>query len=179
MKKKFFSMTLPLLLIASIGFSQTQYSRSFYFDPISIFFTKMSVGYEQLNYNKNSSVAVFASGTYNSIFDNSGAGAEFMYRKFLVDLNKSKGKSIIQWKPYFGPYVSYKFNNFEGGNINSASGGVLFGARTTGTRIVMDVFIGGGFKYSDSEDNYSEMLYFSPSYTGFLPKIGFKVGLNF
>jgi hypothetical protein len=181
MKTKNLLVLTISLFSMSFAFSQEQYNRSFYFDPISIFAGKMNVGYEQINFNNNSSILVSASGYYNTSIEYMGTGAEFMYRKFLIDLNSSKGKNKIQWKPYFGPYVSYKFHQIEGVSINSAGGGVLFGARTTGSRIVLDVFLGGGFKYSDNTagEYYSDLWYFSPDYSGFLPKAGVKIGLNF
>lgn len=82
-------------------------------------------------------------------------------------------------------YTTY---TIEGGTdvINTFGGGVVIGGRLTlGKKFDMDLYAGGGVKYSGIDvtnnnflDDYGSNI-FEPGFTGVYPKLGFRLGIAF
>ena len=45
--------------------------------------------------------------------------------------------------------------------------------------VSLELFLGGGMQYADSDKNYYSGFYQIKGYTGVVPRIGFNVGVSF
>ena len=78
-------------------------------------------------------------------------------------------------------YISELYSVNQISTVDSYFGGLGFGCRLTGieNRFCLNVFAGGGLKYSDlyGDKKYSD--FFQVGYTGIAPKFGFQMGIAF
>jgi hypothetical protein len=170
----------------------------FYVSPVDLFFNNIELGYERMFASRNS---VFLKGgiklsKQDDYFDRQGANAEMQYR---IDLRYTR--NTIYTAPgrfttyaYFAPYISYRYEQIteertielgverqQVSFINAGFAGVGFGMRFTAleSRFCLNLFAGGGLRYSDINGlrKYNEFL--QPGYTGIAPKVSFQLGIAF
>ncbi len=90
------------------------------------------------------------------------------------------------WLQHSGEYERQEFEKV----VSSIAGGLLMGLQIDVTaRFVVDLFVGGGFKWADVRDSYDDadiddQYYenygvFEREYTGIVPKGGLMIGFNF
>lgn len=198
-----------ITIIAAVGisslftqsFSQTneviERQNRFYIAPIDLFFNTIQLGYERQLKNHNS-IAAFGGFTLskeNNEVSDIGGTAELQYRINL--LYNKEALSLVSRRystfAFFAPYFSYRYEEItdigyygsRSGDttsfIDSYFGGFGFGCRFTGleNRFCLNIFLGGGLKYSfvNGLDKYTEFI--KPGYTGIAPKLGFDMGIAF
>lgn len=170
----------------------------FYVGPADLFFNTLEIGYEKEFKNTNS-IAIFGgfklsekAGYINKI----GGNGELQYRINLLYKKQGLSKLAKNFSTfaYFAPYLQYRYEEItdkvyinEVSSVNQIStidsyfGGLGFGCRLTGieNRFCLNVFAGGGLKYSDlyGDKKYSD--FFQVGYTGIAPKFGFQMGIAF
>ncbi len=169
----------------------------FYVSPIDAFLNTFELGYERKLPSCNT---FFIKGGFklskkDNYFDRLGGNGEVQFR---VNLNYNKNlvntlDRRFSTFAYFAPYMQYRYEQvleqattdalpkYTATFINSGSAGVGFGIRLTGleSRFCMNLFAGGGLKYSDVAglQQYNDFL--SVGYTGIAPKISFQMGITF
>jgi hypothetical protein len=132
----------------------------------------------------------------DAIINKLGGNGEFQYRITLL-YNKEAISTIIREHSsfaYFATFAQYRYEEITDvidsetseqkelkTYVNSYFGGVGFGLRVSAidNRFTMNIFAGGGLKYSNvygqkKYDNFTEV-----GYTGIMPKFGFQMGIAF
>ncbi len=158
----------------------------------------LELGYEKKLNNHNTFVFLggFTLSKEKDLISDIGASGEIQYRVNL--LYNKEAISIVSKSystfAYFAPYFTYRYEElteenysepFSNNNIttfiNSYFGGAGFGFRISGieNRFTMNLFLGGGLKYSLVEglDKYTDFM--RAGYTGISPKAGFQMGIAF
>lgn len=173
-------------------------SNRFYVAPVELFFNTLQLGYEHQLKNHNS-VAItggFKLSKKDENIDCIGGTGEFQYRVNLF-YNKEASSPITKRYStfaYFAPYLQYKYEERNDITypefsppktsvtiINSTFGGVGFGFRFTAleNRFCVNMFAGGGLKYSDVKGDKKYTDFFESGYTGFAPKLALQMGIAF
>lgn len=205
MKKKYLFVIISCLVLFASAMAQenkvaTQEKENFfYIGPVDLFLNTLQLGYEKRlkNHNTLALLGGFTlSKSHNKVIDVGGT-AEMQYRVNL--LYNKEAISIVSTNystfAYFAPYFSYKYEEkMDNGyyesiyqstdsltTIHSYFGGFGFGFRLAGieNRFCLNVFLGGGLKYSvvNGLDTYTEFM--KAGYTGIAPKMGFQMGIAF
>lgn len=168
----------------------------FYIGPVDLFYSTIQLSYERKLKNHNS---FFLSAGYmlskrQDFIDKTGANGEVQYKINLL-YNKESVHPVVKaysWFAYFAPFLSYKYEEITDqfsiapGEtravrtfVNSGFGGLGFGLRVTGiqNRLSLNIFAGGGLKFSDlnGQQQYSNFL--EVGYTGITPKLELQLGI--
>jgi len=158
----------------------------------------------QLSYEKSfsSNKSINISGGFHlrdnnnySYSNEKGWVGELQLRRYLLhEVNNNSKLSGFFVAPYIkGAYFSMEEENYyydpeydDSGEysslreIKSFQGGVLMGYQMVFSGIVsLELFLGGGMQYADSDKNYYSDFYQIKGYTGVVPRIGFNVGVSF
>ncbi len=199
MKKALLALAFLLSLSALSQEESKIRSRNnyFYVSPIDAFLNTFELGYER---NLPSCNTIFIKGGIKlskkeNYFDRLGGNGEAQFR-----INLNYDKALINTLDrrfstfaYFAPYIQYRYEQIlelktteavpqqTATFVNSGFCGVGFGIRLTGleSRFCMNLFAGGGLKYSDVAglQKYNDFL--SVGYTGIAPKVSFQMGIAF
>lgn len=168
----------------------------FYISPFELFLNTLQVGCEKKlkNHNTLALMGGFTLAKKNEVISDIGGSGEIQYRMNLLYNKRSINIVSSQYSTfvYFAPFANYRYvektdvvlaeaiqasNNIT--YINSLFGGFVFGGRFSGVenRFCLNVFLGGGLKYSvvEGQKEYTEFL--RPGYTGIAPKAGFQLGI--
>lgn len=170
----------------------------FYIGPIDLFLNTLQLTYERKlkNHNTFSLMGGFKLSKKDETINRLGGNGEFQYRINLL-YNKEAISTIVKKYSsfaYFAPFIQYRYEeitdviSFEPASVeklntfvNSYFGGVGFGLRISAieNRFSMNVFAGGGLKYSNvygqkKYENFTEV-----GYTGISPKFEFQMGIAF
>jgi len=191
---------LLIFLIIAIGsnaqdeasLDSSNYKNEFKFSPVEFFSSTFQLCYER-SLKPGKSVAFISGLIYDKDWygdERTGFKAEVQYRYSLfTSIGKKTTKNL-----FFAPFLMYKYvngyteyweENYQGYHyykareiINTAFGGVMFGLKWQFLdRLVIDIYFGGGFRYSDNDLNYEGIG--DPSYTGIAPKGGIDIGFLF
>lgn len=172
----------------------------FYIAPLDLIFNTIQVGYERKLRNHNS-IALnggFKLSKKDEIINRLGGNAEFQYRVNLL-YNKEALNPMIRnhsTYTYFAPFVQYRYEEITDAipdskdisvmkkdytYVNSGFVGFGFGVRLSAleNRFTLNVFGGGGLKYSDVKGDKSYADFMEVGYTGIAPKISFQLGITF
>jgi hypothetical protein len=174
-------------------------NRTVYFDPVSVFVGNLKVGYEQRFDRGKQALFVLPHLQYYSLGRSQvrrGGGVEVDYRFYLGDESEEDESWSEQLQGYVAPFARFKYR--EVGNERTQytgnqqitvsntryysifSGGMTFGLKAPLAQFfTIDLFFGGGFRYSKAGGNYSHNGFLGPGYTGVIPKMGLRVGVDF
>lgn len=170
----------------------------FYVAPLDLFLNTIQVGYERKlkNHNTIAFNAGFKLSKKDEIVNRLGGSGEFQYRINLL-YNKETLGSIVKKHSaftYFAPFVQYRYEEItdlvstdistiqqENTFVNSGFVGLGFGMKLTGleNRFSLNIYAGGGLKYSDVNGNNKYDDFFEVGYTGIAPKVSFQIGITF
>lgn len=172
----------------------------FYIAPLDLIFNTIQIGYERKlpNHNSIAMYGGFKLSKKDEIVNRLGGNAEFQYRVNLL-YDKEAVNPLIKnhsTYTYFAPFIQYRYEeitdtspdsndisitNKEQTYVNSGFAGFGFGIRLTAleNRFTLNVFGGGGLKYSDVKGNRSYADFMEVGYTGIAPKISFQLGIAF
>lgn len=203
---------IAALFFAQSGFSQgaqaepkeeSRFAKNhFYLSPFNLIASQFLVGYER-DINKKHSILLMPGiilSDNNYAEADFGATVEAQYRYHIVAVKNPRGKTKndFRFNFYMAPFAQYQYleysdysyydeygNYVSGESISNAySGGLLFGTRFTFfERFTLDVYGGGGVKYSVNERNEEYYYYgggiFFPNYTGIIGKGNIQIGVAF
>ena len=203
MKKVLFVLTL--LFVGPLSVKPQAESKEpskgnnyFYVSPINLFLSTLELGYERKLACHNTFVVLGAVklSKKDNYFDRTGGSGELQYRVNL-HYNKEAANSITRnfsTFAYFAPYVLYRYEQINDSYmtdaittvesitmVNSGFAGVGFGMRLTAneSRFCVNLFAGGGLKYSDINGKSREDGFLQVGYTGIAPKLSFQMGIAF
>lgn len=205
--KTIFSVILFCLLFIQTSFSQqveenqikdNKKNDFFYFGPLDLFYNTLQLGYEHKIKNHNSIAILggFKLSRKDEVTDRLGCNGEAQYRINLL-YNKEALSPVVKnytTFAYFAPYFQYRYEEIYYGYIqssplngkvqtivNSYFGGLGFGFRLTAaqSRFTLNVFAGGGLKYSDITGTKNYTGFTEVAYTGISPKVEFHMGIAF
>ncbi len=167
--------------------------------PLQFFSQTFELGIEAFDHNYSKSLNITAglrTGS-NSYDDGSGANLELGYRKYAAPM---KFRSRNNHQSYQGIYYSLfvRGEYFKGKNqdynypvehsekiLSIAPGFTIGFQKTLWQIIVLDIYVGGGIKFTDIEhtnnpnNNYNNYYsIFDPGYSGIYPKTGVKIGIG-
>jgi len=214
MKKSIFYLFL-FLLIGEVSAQDAQsfsYRNAIKISPFEFGNSEFQLTYEKYSAMRRHSILIMPTVILkdNGVESKKGVEGMIQYRFFLTHLKKGKNKTwgmsnigfytgtylrgLIYSEVYQSGYYDkttneYLTKNFEK-DIRAAEGGVLLGIQfDITTRIILDMYVGGGVRYSDVEDSYddfaNEEIYrptpgvFDKEYTGVKPKVGLQIGFTF
>jgi len=185
-------------LVAQQPVEKINRNNFFYIAPVELFLNTIQLGYEHklANHNTVALLGGFKLAKKNQMVSRLGGNAEFQYRINLL-YNKEAISTITKRYTtfaYFAPYIEYKYEEITESyvpdistktntltTVNSGFAGVGFGVRFSGleNRFCLNLFAGGGLKYSDTHglQNYDDFL--QVGYTGIAPKVSFQMGIAF
>jgi hypothetical protein len=204
MKIKFLILFSVLLLSASTLHAQTnydslnearlssrQYNKAFYVSPFQFVLSTFQIGYENMFKNHERGILLNAGVTIegaNSSDQRLGGIGELQYRIYIIRTYKKTEENI-----YFGPFAQFKYikhtdslSAWPDPAINttylSYAGGVVFGIKfVVKKRLVLDLFTGGGARYSDIRGTQPRWApgFFDDGHTGIFPRMGANIGITF
>lgn len=166
--------------------------------PLQFFSSTLEMGIENFNADRNKSFNIdigFRSGSAD-FRRGKGISTEIAYRKYASGLKMHTRKdrrfyqgiyySVFVKAIYFKGEERYSFSTidpvYDDQEIWNVGPGFTLGLQKTLWQIIyLDVFIGGGIKfstYSDGGDPYFEPTITDPGYEGIYPKIGAKIGIG-
>ena len=170
----------------------------FYVAPVELFFNTLQLGYERQLKNHNSIALIggFKLSKKDERIDRIGGTVEFQYRINLFYNKEAIGLITKRYSTfaYFTPYLQYKYEEINDLTypdfsppknsltiVNSVFGGLGFGFRFTAleNRFCLNLFAGGGLKYSDVTGDKKYTDFFEAGYTGFAPKLALQIGIAF
>ncbi len=172
------------------------------FTPLQLFLQTFELGTETFNstYSKSFNVSAGVRTGSESYDKGLGANLELGYRKYPAPMKfrSRNGRdsyqgiyySLFVRGEYFkGDYSDYYYGGSQptdySEKVFSVAPGFTIGfQKTLWQIIVLDVYIGGGVKFSDvqstsSPDYNPYYSIFDPGYTGIYPKTGVKIGIGF
>lgn len=199
---------------SDINSNDTEYISTLKVSPIQFASSYFEISYERFFKNKKRSIHIspMIMLKQNSFEEFKGIQLELQYRLYLGSLDKENNKTWIfsdidlysgfymNGMAYTENYLEY-FHEFDpvtmqdeyregffDKDINAAEGGVFVGLQFTLTnRIVMDVLVGGGVRYSDVVDEfvpginqtyYRDYGVFDLEYLGVKPKLNIQIGIT-
>lgn len=207
MKKLLFTLLLGSMGFGNTSVAQenspelsVEKKNFFYIAPLDLIFNTIQIGYERKLKNNNS-IALnggFKLSKKNEIIHRLGGNGEFQYR-INLRYNKNNYNSFIKnhsTYTYFAPFIQYRYEeitdafpdskdvsivNKENTYVNSSFAGFGFGVRVSAleNRFSLNLFAGGGMKYSDVKGDKSYADFTEVGYTGIAPKISFQIGVAF
>jgi hypothetical protein len=201
------------IFLCTASFAQTDTQASFKMpraliklSPLQLFNNTLELGIERFNpaYSRSLQLTLgFKSGS-SEFDDGQGGSAELAFRKYVLPMElrvrKSRefyqgiyyslfvGGSYFQGTSsnygYYDPNTGMWNNSTYKATIRSISPGFTIGLQKTMWKVlVLDVFIGGGIKFAES--NYSGTNYYptyngilDPGYDGIYPKFGGKIAVG-
>jgi len=213
---KYFFIVLTLLFIIDISAQNTdvdfQYTKAIKLSPFNLGQSEFQAAYEQYFNSRKSSISLYPSIYLRETQDESLSGWQAMvqYRFYLTHFNKDERKTFLNLYNYgfyaglYGLYFDYSEDYLRGYWSNgqqdyitseftrsseSVEGGAMIGLQVDITkRILVDFYIGGGVRFSESFDTFNDVLeepnyesfgVFNPAYTGVKPKVGLQLGILF
>lgn len=205
MKKIIYLILFGSLISTGNSFSQemlhddvVRRDNFFYVAPFDLFLNTIQIGYERKLKNHNT-IALnggFKLSKKDEIVHRLGGNGEFQYRINLL-YNKEALSAITNRHStytYFAPFVQYRYEEItdivsnditttvrENTFVNSGFAGLGFGVRLTAleNRFCLNIYAGGGMKYSDVQGNKKYADFFEVGYTGIAPKVSFQIGITF
>lgn len=203
-KKTVFSF-FGMFLFISCLFSQEKKPEKrkenfFYTAPFDLFFNTLQLCYEKKLKNHNSVALLggFKLSEKEGTISRIGGNGEIQYRINLFYDKETKSTIALVENysafAYFAPYLQYKYEEITDNIsmnpsksdytltiVRSYFGGAGFGVRFTGieSRLSLNIFAGGGLKYSELHGSKKYTDFFDAGYTGFAPKLGFQIGIAF
>lgn len=189
-----------------------EYKDAIKLSPFNLGQSEFQASYEHYFGNRRSSVSLYPSIFLRESKDTSMEGWQAMlqYRFYLTHVNKDEGHTFLGLYNYgfyaglYGLYFDYAEDYTRGywsnttndyvvddfqKSAQSMEGGAMIGLQTDITkRILLDFYVGGGIRKSDSIDTYQEVdeqvdynteSVFDPGYTGVKPKVGLQLGILF
>lgn len=212
-------MVFLLLGLVSIGLINAQetprfeYSNAFKISPIEFGSSRFQITYERYINDRSSSFLAIPTIILKENGQESKKGFEMMlqYRFFLTHLRKGINKTLGMHNIgfYAGPYINglvyneeyqngyyidmeqmYVTDTFEK-DVRSGEAGALIGVQFDITpKILLDLYVGGGIRYSDVTDTFEDVVddvfnygryydVFDLEYTGVKPKLGLQLGFAF
>lgn len=170
----------------------------FYVGPLDLFFNTLQIGYERKlsNHNTIALIGGFKLSKKAELINRLGGNGEIQYRVNLL-YNKEAISSVVKKYSafaYFAPYFQYRYEQItdpaaadvstsqnEITIVNSGFAGLGFGFRLTAieNRFCLNVYAGGGLKYSDVNGNKKYADFMEVGYTGIAPKLSFQLGIAF
>ncbi len=170
----------------------------FYVGPLDLFLNTIQLGYERKLGNYNT---IFFSGGFklsekDDMINRIGGNGELQYRINLLYNKETVNPVLTHYSTfaYFAPFVQYRnekitdliqgdilVNKNEITIVNSGFAGLGFGFRFTAmqNRFCMNVYAGGGLKYSQVTGNKKYTNFIEVGYTGVAPKVSFEIGIAF
>lgn len=172
----------------------------FYVAPLDLIVNTIQVGYER-KLNNHNTIALnvgFKLSKKDEIVNRLGGNGEFQYRVNLRYNKDAQSNMVRDYSTftYFAPFLQYRYEEItdvfphtydvsvsekKNTYVNSGFGGFGFGIRLMAmeNRFCLNVFAGGGMKYSDiiGDKNYSDFT--EVGYTGIAPKVSFQLGIAF
>jgi len=206
-----------LLMSTQVGSSQNMefgYNSAIKFSPASFRNSEFRVLYEKYFVNRKSSITFAPSFVLRDNAHEKKIGYQMMaqYRFYLTHFNKEeRGNNFLGMENYgfysglYGLFLDYHSDynrdyyepeqdaylrkEFEK-NIYAIEGGVLLGVQVDITkRILVDLYVGGGVRYTQVDDTFDEYRnedgwydtysIFDPEYKGVKPVGGFLLGFLF
>jgi len=192
------------LIWFSTAFSQTSATEDykkrnnyFYVGPAELFLNTFQLGYEKKLKCHNS---LFLSGGFklsesDEVINRMGGNAEIQYRINLLYNKEAIGLINKNYSTfvYFAPYIQYRYEEIKDADysdiskkyittfVNSSFGGLGFGIRLTAVenRFCINIFGGGGLKYSEVNGLKKYGGFMEPGYTGIAPKLSLQMGIAF
>ncbi|MEI8137728.1 MAG: hypothetical protein WCH21_10430 [Bacteroidota bacterium] len=178
--------------------NQKKKDNYFYVGPLDLFLNTLQMGYERKlkNHNTIALIGGFKLSKKDEIINRLGGTGEFQYRVNLL-YNKEALSSVVKKYStfaYFAPYLQYRYEEItdrvptdisisekEITIVNSGFAGLGFGFRLTAleNRFCLNVYAGGGLKYSDVSGNKKYADFTEVGYTGIAPKLSFQIGIAF
>lgn len=171
------------------------YNKNFYLNMGQFFANTFQVGFEKALSNTNG-LLISPRIMYRSDNDPEdytiGGGGELQFRIYLME-----GDKRIHFSPYFSydyledrntqylytSYPSYVYDTVKTVKIISTfATGVVFGIKVMSGKFAVDMYTGGGIRYSKINNNQSFSLgsaVYGPGYSGIMLKGGVQVGINF
>jgi len=185
---------------------------------ISIFeFAKeeFQISYERYFNDRKSSITIMPSVILKDDMESQKEGWSVMsqYRFYLTHYNKGKNNNFLGFENYglyTGVYASYldftedytayywdevnrmSYTKKQTKDISAVEGGVIVGMQIDfSTRIIMDIYLGGGIKRTDlidsineepnddNNNNYYSYGVFDREYEGVKPRLGCQLGFTF
>jgi hypothetical protein len=156
--------------------------------PFPSFHNTLQLGYERIFIDDGKSILIsggFIAKGYNSELD-MGFADELQFRFYLNNLKNMGQRNKFRYAFHFSPFFAHKYIHVRSymayDYSNSISAGIISGMKGTYSRFVFDIYLGGGFKKSFS--NNDTPLFYSrdireDNYTGIEPKIGLLLGFCF
>ena len=166
--------------------------------PLQFFAQTFELGIETFNkdYSKSLNMSAGLRTGSESYDDGSGANLEFGYRKYAAPMkfrtrnnhNSYQGvyySLFIRGEYFKGTTLDYNSQQEYTEKILSIAPGFTIGfQKTLWQIIVLDIYVGGGIKFTDIEQtnkpNNTQNYYsiFDPGYSGIYPKTGVKIGIG-
>ena len=210
-------IVLFLCAFGLTAFAQTTtpfaYKNAIKLNPVGFGNSEFQLSYERyFGANRKSSIMIMPSVILKESNDQSKKGWQLMaqYRFFLTHFNKDQQKTFLNaynygfyagvyglnfnykedylrgyWEPNTNNYINKSYQK----SVAAYEGGALLGLQIDITkRILIDFYIGGGLKYVNFEDTYTEqnptdypLSYgvFAPEYSGVKPRLGLLLGFTF
>lgn len=207
-----FTCILQLTLLSQSIERDFKYNNAIKLSPFNLGQSEFQASYEYYFAKRKSSIIVSPSVFLRETQESSMVGYQAMlqYRVYLTHVNKDEGHTFLGMYNYgfyaglYGLYFDYLedytrgywsdatqeyiIDDFEK-SAQSVEGGAILGLQVDITsRILLDFYVGGGIRKSDSTDtyidrvadeSYSTMGVFDPAYTGVKPTVGFQIGILF
>jgi len=216
MKKfKFLFLICSLSSYSLIGQNTNtyEYQNALKISPIEFAQSQFQITYEHYLNNRATSVLIIPTITLkdNGLESKKGIEGMLQYRFFLSHLIKGEHKTLGMHNIGFftGPYAlgmvyneeyqrgyymqsrdEYVMDIFEK-DIKAAEVGAIIGIQFDITpKILLDLYVGGGIRYADTEDTFEQVTdtdtnyfdaydVFDQEYTGVKPKLGLQLGFAF
>ena len=215
---KYSFICLVFLFHLSIGMSAQSTAALFHYtnalklSPFNLGQSELQASYEHYFNDRKMSISISPSIFLKETQDVSLSGLQVMmqYRFYLTHFNKDERNTFLNvynygfYTGFYGLYFDYSEDYQQGYWSNSGQeyifseftrssesieGGALIGVQIDITkRILIDFYMGGGVRFSDSLDTYFDIVeeqynvsesVFDPGYTGVKPKVGFQLGILF
>jgi len=193
---------------SSVSPGEKNRSNYFYFSPFQVFSSIFQVAYERDGGTQTIKILAAAILKDGDNEFRKGFGGSLQMRFHLFKSAAAATKRNSENLIYFGPYLQYQYvvnettdtetveyfdekdkkqyyevDVFYTDMIQAWAGGIVFGLRSViFDKLVIDLYAGGGLKYSEivgNESNYFINGFWSLGYTGVYPKLGMDIGVNF
>ncbi len=204
MKNILLTLLISLGFVGNVAAQETEIHEPkkrdnyFYVGPFDLFLNTLQLGYERKlkNHNTIAFTGSFRLSKKDEIINRLGGSGEFQYRVNLL-YNKEAISAVAKKYStfaYFAPYLQYRYEEitdpvFDGDSqalqkttyVNSGFGGLGFGFRLTAleNRFCLNLYAGGGLKYSDVHGDKRYADFMEAGYTGIAPKVAFQIGIAF
>lgn len=199
--KYFILFTFVFMAYATCFSQETEQIKKenyFYIGPIDLFLNTIQLSYERKLHNHNTFCLMggFKLSKKDETINRLGGNGEFQYRINLLYNKEAVSSVVYKYSSfaYFAPFLQYRYEEITDvisfapapvetirTYVNSYFGGMGFGLRISAmeNRFSMNLFAGGGLKYSNVYGQRKYDAFTEIGYTGISPKIGFQMGIAF